>query len=356
MFEYTIIRNFIGEEEADELNSKFRDFSMKYPELCRGDVYVPNTPSRYNFQPHVSLLANKTAKVSSYLKEKVIPTYSYCRRYKRGDVLPKHVDRPECEVSLTVHLDSDREWSIFLQTKDGVEEVILCPGDALMYSGCDVPHWRDAYEGEYYNQVFLHYVREDGPFGDRFFDHKSSDTSLKKFISVYDHILTHEQCDEIIAECEKHKWKEMLTVGNVDLNERHQARRCWGQALVKDDSENSKQLDTVVYNAVNTAVTAYCRSNPQVWIKDDTGYQVLKYNNGDYYEVHTDHCATIPRTLSCSIALNDDYEGGKFVFFGTDSYKLKKGSAIIFPSNFVYPHEITKVTEGIRYSIITWLI
>ena len=37
-------------------------------------------------------------------------------------------------------------------------------------------------------------------------------------------------------------------------------------------------------------------------------------------------------------------------------YKLDKGDAIMFPSNFMYPHEIMPVTKGTRYSAITWFI
>lgn len=62
-----------------------------------------------------------------------------------------------------------------------------------------------------------------------------------------------------------------------------------------------------------------------------------------------------PRTISCSFALNDDYEGGEFAFFDRRiATKIKKGAAIIFPSNFMFPHEIIKVKKGTRYSIITW--
>jgi predicted 2-oxoglutarate/Fe(II)-dependent dioxygenase YbiX len=55
--------------------------------------------------------------------------------------------------------------------------------------------------------------------------------------------------------------------------------------------------------------------------------------------------------------LNDDFEGGEFVFFNKElKYKLEKGDAIMFPSNFMYPHEVMPVTQGTRYSIITWFI
>jgi len=53
--------------------------------------------------------------------------------------------------------------------------------------------------------------------------------------------------------------------------------------------------------------------------------------------------------------LNDDYEGGEFIVAG-EIFFPKKGSAIIFPSNFMYPHEVGIVTKGIRWSVLTWLM
>ena len=50
-------------------------------------------------------------------------------------------------------------------------------------------------------------------------------------------------------------------------------------------------------------------------------------------------------------------KGGEFSFFNnTLVYSLKKGSAIMFPSNFLYPHSVLPVINGTRYSIVTWFI
>ena len=54
--------------------------------------------------------------------------------------------------------------------------------------------------------------------------------------------------------------------------------------------------------------------------------------------------------------LNDNYDGGDFVFFDEQYLvKKKKGSVIMFPSNFCFPHAVTPVTNGDRHSIITWI-
>ena len=59
--------------------------------------------------------------------------------------------------------------------------------------------------------------------------------------------------------------------------------------------------------------------------------------------------------------MNNDYEGGELVFYDPDQksnpYKInvKPGRMIMWPSNFLYPHEVRKVTKGTRYSIISWI-
>ena len=54
------------------------------------------------------------------------------------------------------------------------------------------------------------------------------------------------------------------------------------------------------------------------------------------------------------VHLNDDYEGGDFIMWETEKIELPQGSIMIFPSNFMYPHKVTPVTEGTRYSYVSW--
>jgi hypothetical protein len=91
---------------------------------------------------------------------KLFETYSYARIYKTGDVLTRHKDRYSCEVSTTMNLGGE-EWPIYLDAtgktgRAGIK-IILKPGDLLMYSGCDIEHWREAFPGKNCGQVFLHY-------------------------------------------------------------------------------------------------------------------------------------------------------------------------------------------------------
>ena len=93
----------------------------------------------------------------------IIPTYSYHRMYMEGAAMAHHSDRPSCQISLTINIGQTKKWPIYctsLKTKKYVE-VIQEPGDALVYLGCNIGHYRPEYKGDWYNQLFLHYVVQD---------------------------------------------------------------------------------------------------------------------------------------------------------------------------------------------------
>ena len=54
--------------------------------------------------------------------------------------------------------------------------------------------------------------------------------------------------------------------------------------------------------------------------------------------------------------LNDDFEGGDFVFWEEHTVNIKKGSVLVFPALYLFPHEVTPVTKGVRYSLIQWIV
>jgi predicted 2-oxoglutarate/Fe(II)-dependent dioxygenase YbiX len=88
---------------------------------------------------------------------------------------------------------------------------------------------------------------------------------------------------------------------------------------------------------------------------------ILKYNQFDKYTWHADHHANVPRTLSCILLLNNDYEGGNLTFRepkGENEFSIENrpGRLIIWPSCFLYPHCVKPVLKGTRYSVVSWTI
>ena len=93
--------------------------------------------------------------------------------------------------------------------------------------------------------------------------------------------------------------------------------------------------------------------------RESTGYDHVLYlgAHAQEYKDHVDMSRVHePRILTCSLILNDNYKGGDFSFFEGETIIPKRAcSAIVFPSNFCFPHAVTPVSEGDRHVIITWI-
>jgi hypothetical protein len=103
---------------------------------------------------------------------KLDPTYSFFRIYRQGNSLQRHVDRPSCEVSISLNLGPplDTPWPLWIRGPLGESAVALAPGDAVIYRGIECEHWREPLPGDHLAQVFLHYVDQNGPYRDWKFD------------------------------------------------------------------------------------------------------------------------------------------------------------------------------------------
>jgi hypothetical protein len=139
---------------------------------------VPGSHHGYGDHLMESLLDCVTQPLEGALALGLWRTYSYYRVYEPGAVLRRHRDRPACEISVTLCLGyrygsepNAPPWPIYVNA-DGPEggpgkAIALGPGDALIYRGCEVEHWREALRappGSWHAQVFLHYVTKDGPY------------------------------------------------------------------------------------------------------------------------------------------------------------------------------------------------
>jgi len=140
-----------------------------------GDKQVnnPNTYVVYGDPAFDTLLLSVQSLLEKTTNLKLLPTYSYCRFYTKGDILHRHKDRAECAFSTTLNLGGD-EWPIFLEPRKNIGipgqggatmqstnkgiKVTLSPGDMLVYSGEILEHWREPLEGDQCGQVFLHFT------------------------------------------------------------------------------------------------------------------------------------------------------------------------------------------------------
>ena len=112
--------------------------------------------------------------LSAVAGDKLRPSYVYLASYLSGAELKKHVDRPQCEFSVTLCLDFSPEpdlatpWPIRLETPNGTVTVYQGLGDGLAYRGTTLPHYRHPLgDNQTSTSIFFHYVGSDfdGPLG-----------------------------------------------------------------------------------------------------------------------------------------------------------------------------------------------
>ena len=179
---YTIIRQAISKDLASFIFNYFRMKKQVYDtcikrryissfEVMLGyyegkEEQIPNTYSCYSDIAMETLMLKCQPIMEKITELKLYPAYTYARIYKKGDILKRHKDRFSCEVSTTMNLGGDK-WDLYLDPsgKKGGKgiKVDLKPGDMLVYSGCELEHWRNRFKGKECIQVFLHYNNRKTP-------------------------------------------------------------------------------------------------------------------------------------------------------------------------------------------------
>ncbi len=156
VYEYFLLKRQVAKSLFD---SKYISPFTSYFGIWSDDQ-VPNTYSHYSDIAMETLLKQVKPIMEKHTKLKLNETYSYARIYKKGDILARHKDRFSCEISTTLNLGGDI-WPIYLDPtgKEGRAgiKIELQAGDMLVYSGCDLEHWREEFTGADCCQVFLHY-------------------------------------------------------------------------------------------------------------------------------------------------------------------------------------------------------
>ena len=186
----------------------------------------------------------------------------------------------------------------------------------------------------------------------------NSNQQVSNYIYYYPSVLGETACDNIVAHYNKDTFKgwktsTFSTTNAVTGTSKVDMKEFW----IKPDMFGYKTIQ----KGFDVAVSDYITENNKIKIQEYTHFRINCYETGGFMKEHIDniHHSHGQKTgyphLTSLIFLNDDYEGGEFTLCG-ESLDKKKGSAVVFPSNFMFPHEVKKVISGIRYSIMTWIL
>jgi len=185
---------------------------------------------------------------------------------------------------------------------------------------------------------------------------------IKNYVKIYDEVLPWNVLSNLIRFANSSTFEETKvgTEEKVNFN----IRKTYALLLSnKYNSLSNVHWFNLLYHYFNKNLRKYKFDNNIIDYdyKDIFDIEILKYENSGFYTWHVDHFASFPRTMSCILLLNNDYEGGNLCFRNPDGsgeweVEVKPNRMIIWPSNFLYPHTVKPVTKGIRYSVVAWAL
>lgn len=142
----------------------------------------------YHYPPMIAFLWGMTPAISALVGRELLPTYSYFRVYRHGDICRVHSDRASCEHSLSLLLASsdDQSWALDIGAEHievpfamAAEDfggktyasVGMSAGDAVLYQGVHRHHGRTTPNPNRWSaHLFLHWVDPAGPYAAAAFD------------------------------------------------------------------------------------------------------------------------------------------------------------------------------------------
>lgn len=180
-------------------------------------------------------------------------------------------------------------------------------------------------------------------------------------------VLTPEQVQEVLGQLNP-DWYEPTTVFGISGCEVNRDIRTNSRICLADDTIAAQ----IMHEGMNNALLKYREEIGHISEQFLTypvpgsfrtnsyreAIQVLRYQKGEFYNWHSDQASDhkvkeYHRTISIVLYLTDDFEGGR-TEFKHKSYKPKAGQALIFPSNWCFPHRAQPIISGEKIAAVTW--
>jgi hypothetical protein len=407
---YVVLKDALAKSQCDNLVSYMFDLYNK-GKLIKDDQ-CPLSDAVYGDPIFDEILQKFAAPIGNAVGKTLLPTYTYARIYRNGEILKKHKDRPACEISATMTLGFDSEpiWPIFFNEEKEIP-ISLEQGELAVYKGCEVLHWRTAFKGQWHIQVFLHYVDANGPYKDHIRDGRasygvqkesnvqayenkkvtpsstqkvepqkskkiskpllnsiiipSSDDFFPGYFCIDNQNLpqlkfTSEECQRII-DITKLAYPSTASVGGTSENSRISKEIRSANIFNVDFNSDNKWL----FEKVATIVSAINTIHFDYDISGIThGLQLIEYRADStvqgHYNWHVD-CGNgepVHRKISFTSQLSEpsDYENCELIInnHGSEIVGTKeRGSIHLFPSYM--PHKVTPITKGVRYALVIWI-
>ena len=179
--------------------------------------------------------------------------------------------------------------------------------------------------------------------------------NVQDYIKVYEETVDDELCNSLMSA--KLDYQPSSFANHEGITKNSEEKVVMDDVWIRKDNKFYEPLKGCFVKAVRQ----YEFDFPRFSCEHTTDFRINKYGTGGFMSEHTDniHHSHGQRWgyphVTILLYLNDDYDGGEFVVAGKE-IKPNKGSAIVFPANFMYPHEAKIVREGTRWSVLAWLM
>ena len=159
---FSIIRNLVPPSTLPALY----EYTLKnYEQGNMDDGQVPGSSSFYEDKEIVRLAKQLHPLIEKNIEKELLMVFCYHRVYRTGAVLRTHKDSARAEISATINLGQQGDpWDLWLLDYDeNAHKVVLNPGDALIYHGLKLHHWRGRLaHSDFVSQIMFHFVDKHG--------------------------------------------------------------------------------------------------------------------------------------------------------------------------------------------------
>jgi len=187
-------------------------------------------------------------------------------------------------------------------------------------------------------------------------------TTIAGCIDVFENVW-QDPLDTILSienECQNPEsgfsWTRAETIGN-GTNQNQRTNYDLGITLFAQETGNQllQNIHNQMYVTLLAATIPYAEKHGISQMYHEN-YNMLRYRSSQEYKSHFDGETVTGRSISAIVYLNNEYSGGEieFVNFGV-KIKPEPGMLLLFPSNYAYRHIAHPVTDGTKYSIVTWI-
>jgi hypothetical protein len=188
----------------------------------------------------------------------------------------------------------------------------------------------------------------------------SMDRDISSYVMVFEECIPSDICKQTCDEIENAPWQQHTFYDSKD-----------GSSIARSGSREldisyNRGISTYPYimQRIHEAFEEYLTRLRLPWFDGWAGFSEVRFNRYEENRLMAEHCDHIHSlfdgerkgipTMTFLAALNDKYTGGELVMWGDEVVPMAKGSAVVFPSCFLYPHRVDPITSGIRYSCVSW--